>query len=213
MSAARLQLRARMPAVQPKFAVYRVLAQPGRGFPRAYVGCVDIDLWGGGDPETAARARADVHMAGGKSGAAWLRCCVLLPVGGVVVLGEVYSSRTEAYVAELYWTLRVMREHGRFLTRGGPFCRVALPWPDVLLLCDLAQADLGAFRARRADVPPADLPRDVRLHIEGRCYVCCARDHSAADCAATLATLATTAAGGTLLCGCYTHRVFRCFHK
>ena len=118
------------------FAVYLVEARPGKGWPRAYVGVVDVELWGGGDPKTAVEARAAVHMAGGKSSAAWLRETSL---PRAVKLDDA-DSRQEGCRRELFWTLATMRAHGRFLTRGGPFCRVALPWPFVDELLDLCPA-------------------------------------------------------------------------
>ncbi len=180
-----------MPAAQ--FAVYGCCAKPGVGWDRAYVGFVDVELWGGGVVRVAVDARVDCHMRGGKTAAAWLRACSG-PAYGVEVLWR-GDDRSEAYCAELYWALRKMVAHGKFLTRGGPYCRIAVPWAEVAPLLDLVGggATFAAFRMRlehHAGPDWAGLPGEVVLHLQGRCYLCTGHGHIAEDCTSATASAA-----------------------
>ena len=169
-----------MPA-QSKYAVYVCYAN-ATGWPRAYVGLVDVSLWGGGDADIAAGARVDCHMNGGKTAAAWLRACTG-PAFGVKVL-MTYDDRAEALAAELFFTLRVMKAHGNFLTRGGPWCRIEVPWAEIAPLLDFAETpEFALFQVRLA---ACDLPSDVRMHLDGRCYLCTGLLHIAEDCEAAV---------------------------
>ena len=57
-----------------RWVIYRVTAQPGLGWGRAYVGACHIRTWGT-TAEEAAAARAGDHFAHGATSAAWLRPC------------------------------------------------------------------------------------------------------------------------------------------
>ena len=168
-----------MPA-QSKYAVYICYAAAA-GWPRAYVGLVDVMLWGGGDALVAVHARVGCHMSGGKTAAAWLRACAG-PAFGIDVLMTT-DDRAEALVGELYHTLRVMEAHGSFLTRGGPWCRIEVPWAEIAPLRDFARTpQFALFRMRLAAW--GGVPSDVRMHLDDRCYLCTGLLHIAEDCEA-----------------------------
>jgi hypothetical protein len=146
-----------------EFCVYRVRAKPGKGHARrCYVGTVQT--WGLA-PKDAVDARVDQHMEGGKQAAAWLKPC--RDPEEPVVLAEC-ATLEGALEAELYYTLVTMAEHGALLTRGGPYCQIKLPWEEVTPVRQLAtNRTLPEFRKA---LRTAKLPKDVRLHLEGRCY-------------------------------------------
>ncbi len=76
------------------------------------------------------RRRAHAREPGAtRSGAAWLRCCTELRAIVVEVLEGI--SLSAAAFAELHFTLVTMHVRGRFVTRGGPWVQIALPWAEV----------------------------------------------------------------------------------
>ena len=146
------------------FAIYRIRAQPGKGRRRSYVGAIRVVA---DDPEVAVETRFKLHMEKGPKSAAWLRPCC--PKSAVKELLRVEHSLLRAMQAELYFTFQTMLEpYNTFLTRGACFCRVDLPWADVMPM-------LSAFEGQSLDsfaesLAPLDLLPDVVLHLAGKCY-------------------------------------------
>ena len=160
------------------FAVYRVRGQPRYGDARAYVGCTAIPR--GSTAKKAVEARIAVHQNKGPTSAAWLRPCTGLTY-------EILAQCTKASMlyCELFHTLKVMKSHGCTLTRGGPYCRIALDWKEV---CALVEATVDHdFDTFRQLLRTLDLSVDVQRHLQGACYNCGKRGHLAKDCTRTLA--------------------------
>jgi hypothetical protein len=117
------------------YAVYYVTAQPGLGHRRHYVGVVSCDK--SGDIDTAVENRIATHMQrpAPKGAAVWLRPTTNASKPHILY---VTADKGKAYAAELYFTLRKMEPPFDLLTRGGPFCRVVLPWGEITPLLDVA---------------------------------------------------------------------------
>jgi len=128
----------------------------------------------------AAERRRKLHESRAGGSAAWLRCCANLRVE---VLGTA-GSLAQAALKELWHTCLCMDRFGRLLTRGGPWCRTCAPWEEVSLIMDFIQGQGGpsvdVFATRLKAL--GDPPRDVRLHLDGRCYICEKLGHLAAWC-------------------------------
>ena len=161
----------------PVFAVYYVHAQPPQGWVRAYVGCIKIGRWGA-DADSAVKARVDSHMKGDShASAAWLKICTLKEWGVL----DTCSTFQGATALELMETLKKMKSHGDFLTRGGPYCRIAIDWPEVERLKYGVQMwqKLGDFQTWLQAVP---LSEDMKRHLSGKCYNCGKSNHFTQEC-------------------------------
>jgi hypothetical protein len=98
-----------------KYTIYRILAKPGVGYIRAYVGALRTQDWGQ-TPAEATTARAEAHLdASSGTSAAWLRPCTerleAVPIGTGTTL-------VEAHALELYHTLRTMDNQGELAPAG-----------------------------------------------------------------------------------------------
>lgn len=172
----------------PRFVVYCVRGKPGRGvYLRTYVGCCMIHVWdpsGTGNPDEARDARVACHFTRPcpKVSAAWLRACT--DPSGVQTL-HTCTTLSEALWYELYFTLVMMHTCGRFLTRGGPFVRIALPWAEITPFFDAAvdphSGVTVSFAVFKARVLTMDLSSDICAHLASRCYNC-GRAHLVKDC-------------------------------